>query len=52
MPKDEPQAEKKIRRTDRTLALCNRIDREFEKLPDWGRAIVVAYLKGKWESKS
>lgn len=42
---------KKKRSTDPTLQLCARLDRAFDQLPEWGRAMVLAYLKGKWEQK-
>lgn len=46
-----PEPRKKKRATDPTLVLCSRLDRAFDQLPDWGRAMVLAYLKGKWEQK-
>lgn len=46
-----PEPKKKKRATDPTLVLCSRLDRAFDQLPEWGRSMVLAYLKGKWEQK-
>lgn len=48
---EKPDEKPKERRMDRTLALCNRLDREFEKLPEWGRKLVCDYLSSKWQAK-
>lgn len=40
------------RRTDKTLALANRIDRERETLPAYGQEMILRFLCAKWMPKT